>query len=304
MFSAAMLLSIAIAVLSLFASCTSKENAAQSSDATLTTPDAALSLDEQQGADSAADYDSTDLYIGFINTFTDSRELYTSLYYRSSEPENLSDQVDSTIYNQDEIIRRRLPMKIARKFFAMDGLDTVIVFNKAHQPIGEAKLVRAEYYDEAVAAEYVAVFDGKVNFREPAYCVTRHKLNMSNNFSTEQFNDDNLAKILLTKAGKDTTLQWVHKHCRVMPANVIYSNLSSETESIITEYANGNVTILADLKNDYHFDDLLPLPFSRNNKPLMLISASVPETDMFWSYLAMFEKGEYKALSRGRVKLE
>jgi len=73
------------------------------------------------------------LYVGEVDTFNETNELYTPVYYHDHLEveglyETLSKQTDSLVYEDIERRRSRIPVIIARNHFNLSGLDTLSVY--------------------------------------------------------------------------------------------------------------------------------------------------------------------------------
>jgi hypothetical protein len=64
---------------------------------------------------------------------------------------------------------------------------------------------------------------------------------------------------------------------------------------------NNQVRILNEEVDNYQYLNILPVPINMNGKPLMLISAGYPSSDVIWDYLAGFNGERYEAVDYNRV---
>jgi hypothetical protein len=76
---------------------------------------------------------------------------------------------------------------------------------------------------------------------------------------------------------------------------------SDEGVSYLTSLENNEVDILNQQLNDYHYLNILPLPIHMNDKPLLLISAGYPSSDILWDYLAAFDGATYEPIDYNRI---
>jgi hypothetical protein len=231
--------------------------------------------------------------------------VYTNLYFKEGVPQDFTATFDSIIVDNGEIKRQRVA-ETSFQPFVLTGLQNITVYNDRHQKVAEAKLVRIELFEDILSSEYVAVYKATSFYWSSEmsyYCMNKIPSDYIKNFSHIAYQDPLLVKSLLVKAGKDTTLSWISTHYKVMPGNIIYSVMSCENESMLLESSNDQVKILNEIKDDEHFDSLLPLPFTTGGKPAMLINVSVPETDIFYNYLAEYKDGIYIAANRSRITL-
>ena len=100
------------------------------------------------------------------------------------------------------------------------------------------------------------------------------------------------------------------RHYRIAEHETTYSVISSysmdtnEMQSYLTSFENNKVRILNQELDNFHFLNILPLPVHMNGKPLLLISAGYPSSDVLWDYLAGFDGKRYEAIEYNRVHLK
>jgi hypothetical protein len=292
---------ILLTTILLIISCGKKENTTAISTDTLKTQSQATQTITFPPDDPSLD---STTYIGDANYFTETDEVYITLFYKPGLPKEYEAPVDSTIFDDGETKRQRVT-KTAWNAFVLTGLKNIIIYNDGHQKEADAKLVRIELYDDLISSQYVAVYKAPSlhwNNEMIYYGVSENAVSANKDFSHTEYHDPQLAKELLLKVNKDTALTWISTHYKVMPANVTYTVMSCENESMILESKNEDVKILNDVKDDDHFDSLFPLPFVVGGKPAMLINASMPETDLSWNYLAEYKDGSYSQALYSRIK--
>ena len=110
--------------------------------------------------------DST-FYIGYVDYFPETREFYTALFHREGheypDEDLLESKLDSVIISDDDWGRERLPMNEARRMLRLSGLDTLTVFNRAHEQICRCPLTRVEYLWNGLESYFIAVFKSDLN---------------------------------------------------------------------------------------------------------------------------------------------
>ncbi len=267
--------------------------------------------------DFAQSQDSS-FYIGYVDYFPETKEFYTNLYYKKGheypDEELLESKLDSVIVLEDDWGRERLPMEEAKKLLVLSGLDTVFIYNRQNHLVCTAALTRVEYLWNGLESFFVGVFKSDSKFlqqTEELYGVSAgHSNLMRSSFASEEIHDEGLNKTLIEKLHLDPALEWDMRHFRMKPENRIYSVLSfysmdsNEGQSYLTSYENNDVKILNREINNYHFLNILPLPIEVNGKPLLLISAGYPSSDVLWDFLAGFDGTGYQAIDYNRIDPE
>jgi hypothetical protein len=250
--------------------------------------------------------DPTSIYIGFISHFADTKEFYVGLSFLDPtvDSEELRAMADSLVMKNDVVQRDAFPMKMAKGYFRLSGLDELNVYNDDHKHIGAVRLKRIEYFSAEIEAQFIAVFDAKhldVSDDLLHYAVTSRK-QVVPGFKRIAENHPEVEKIIFESLKHDTTQTWTFWHTRIMPDNIVYTISTSDNASFITEYSNGKLAVLKDVYEDQFYTHLFPLPLYDNGKPLILISEAVRDSDHMWDYLARYNGQEYEGVSYNRIK--
>lgn len=257
-------------------------------------------------------------YIGYVDYFPETREFYTALFYRDGheypDEDLLESKLDSVIRWDEDLVRERLPMKEARKMLLLTGLDSLSVFNRRHELICRCPLTRVEYLWNGFESYFIAVFssNGKAfEQTEELYGISGHfPLKDRTLFSAEEVTDMVYHEFVKRKLQISKEVQWDMRHYRILPSETIYSIISSnalETDQITSYLAlseGSDVRILNEELNNFHFLNILPVPVHMNGKPLLLISAGYPSSDVLWDYLAGFDGVRYEAIDYNRIHLK
>lgn len=262
-------------------------------------------------------FDST-FYIGYVDYFPDTKEFYTALYYKDGheypDEELLESKLDSVISFDEDWGRERLPMEEARKLLVLSGLDTLSIFNRSHQMISKSPLSRVEYLWNGIESYFIAVYksDGTLTAQtEELYGISSHCDELIGTaFMTEEVSDQKLNDYLIQKLKISRLVDWDMRHYRIAPPSSTYSIISSysmesnEAFSYLTTMESDEVSVLNEEVNNFHFLNILPIPIRINGKPLLLISAGYPSSDVIWDYLAAFNGRAYDAVDFNRVNLK
>lgn len=257
-------------------------------------------------------FDST-FYIGYVDYFPETQEFYTALFYKEGheypDEDLLEAKLDSVIVLDDDWGRERLPMEEARRILVLSGLDTLSVYNRRHENICHCPLTRVEYLWNGLESYFVAVFrhdDESFEQTEELYGISAD-FSKYNGSRAAEITDGDMDQYLATKLNLKKAVDWNMRHYRVSPpANIFsiasyYSMESNEGMSYLTVAEKDSVRVLNMEVNNFHYLNILPLPVALNGKPLMLVSAGYPSSDVIWDYLAFFDNGAYQPVEYNRV---
>lgn len=263
-------------------------------------------------SDEDALFDST-IYVGYVDYFPETREFYTAVFFRDGheypDEDLMESKLDSVILFDDDWGRERLPMEEARRMLVLSGLDTLSVFNRRHERICECPLKRVEFLWNGVESYFIAVFgyeNESFTQTEELYGVSS-PLEMNNPSPAEEIRDAKLDRYMRKKLKIGSTIDCDMRHYRLSSSEQIFSVVSSysvatnESNAYLTLLENDSVRVLNHELNSFHFLNILPLPVSFNGKPLLLISAGYPSSDVLWDYLAAFDSAMYQPVEYNRV---
>lgn len=271
---------------------------------------------ENTDLQTAATFDST-FYIGYVDYFPETREFYTALFYQEGheypDEDLLESKLDSAIVFDEDWGRERLPLDEASKMLVLAGLDTLAIYNRKHESICRCPLTRVEYLWNGLESYFIAVFQSDGTFpgqTEELYGISADfpRGNLTA-ISAQEITNSKLDHALLKRLNLSKVLPWEMRHYKISPADNMFSIVSSYSmdtnlsQSYLTISENDTSLILNEEINNYHYLNILPVPVAMNGKPLVLISAGYPSSDVLWDYLAGFDGSRYEAIPFNRIHL-
>ena len=255
-------------------------------------------------------FDSVDFnsYVGFINRycFQKTDEFFVDLYFKQDDiDENdftrIASSGDSTIYKDDEYHRSRIPLKIAIHEFDFRGLKTLSLFDENNRFLTKAHFLRVEYLDQNIAPVFTAVYKAdKTSLTDKAvYCIG----NLKDRIVTDKyisFDDTCLTNEIAQKLSytHEYTLDGKHYHAK---DNISISVINFDTTVVIVEKKNNSYDCLYQSKVSENMLDIVFVPLIRNSRPLILTKSIVPDTDVEWSDLLIFDGKRYQTSDRQRI---
>ena len=272
--------------------------------------DAELRSASRAGEDAFLD---SSFYIGYVDYFPETHEFYTALFFRDGheypDEDLLAARLDSVIVYDDDWGRERLPIEEARNILVLSGLDSLAVYNRDHELICRCPLSRVEYLWNGLENYFIAVFkhaDKNFEQTEELYGIGSAYV-ASGKTSAIEFGDASYDLFLKKKLKLSPSLEWQMRHYRLSsPDRTLslasaYSMESSEAQSYLILKQGDDVRVLNEEINNFHYLNILPLPLSVNDQPLLLISAGYPSRDVLWDYLAAFQDSTYQPLEYNRI---
>lgn len=256
-------------------------------------------------------FDSTDVdsYVGFVNSyhFQKTEEFYVELYFKQTNIEEdeylrISGSGDSTIFKDDENHRTRIPLKIASQEFDFRGLETLSLFDASNRFLTKAHFVRVEYLNQNISPVFTAVYkaDNPKLTDKAIYCVgnLRDKI-VADNYTS--FDDSSLTKEIEQKLGLTHEYSLDGKHYRVKDNSSI-SVINLDTTVVIVEKKKESFSCLYQSKMAENIFDVIFVPIMRKSRPIILTKSVVPDTDVEWNYLLIFDGKQYQPTDRQRIK--
>lgn len=261
-------------------------------------------------------FDST-FFVGYVDYFPETREFYTAVFYREGyeypDEDLLQSKLDSVIMFDEDWGRERLPLAEAQKFLVLSGLDTLAIYNRKHEQICRCPLTRVEYLWNGLESYFIAVFKSDGNFKvqtEELYGISGDfPMKHFAPFAAEEYADNNLNLQIMKRLNLSRSNAWDMRHYRISPPGSTFSIASSyEMESngsqsyLIFSEKDGTY-IMNEEKDNYHYLNILPVPVHQHGRPLLLISAGYPSSDVLWDYLAAFDGSRYEVVDFNRMHL-
>ena len=256
-------------------------------------------------------FDST-FFIGYVDYFPETEEFYTSLFYKEGyeypDEDLLESKLDSVIVFDDDWGRERLPMEEARRLLVLSGLDTLSVFNRRHERVCQCPLTRVEYLWNGMESYFIAVFkseNGSFEQTEELYGISA-RFKGYNGSPAAEIVDSKMDESLKKELDLNRALDWEMRHYRVSSDRIFsiasaYAMASNEAMSYLAVRENDALNVLNTEVDNFHYLNILPIPVNVNGKPLLLISAGYPSSDVLWDYLAAFDSTTYQPLEYNRV---
>ena len=257
-------------------------------------------------------------YVGYVDYFPETGEFYTALFHREGheypDEDLLESRLDSVIISDEDWGRERLPMDEARRMLMLSGLDTLAVFNRKHEQVCRCPLTRVEYLWNGMESYFIAVFKSDLKSfeqTEELYGISGYfPLEDRILFSAQELTDEKYNAQLMTKLRFTRQVEWDMRHYRIEPHGSTYSVMSSyspettEVASYLAIQENDSVSLLNEEFNNFQYLNILPVPIHMNGRPLLLISAGYPSSDVLWDYLAGFDGTRYEAIDYNRIHIK
>ena len=247
-------------------------------------------------------------YIGLIYNFyyNCKDESYIGLY-SSKENNDLEDfnklveTGDSTIYEDDENKRIRIPIEIAKKNFILTGLEPLYIYDLNHKLVKIAHIKRIEYLDQAITSQFIAVFDSKgLSKNESYYCVGNKQLN-NNIIQYRLYLDSYLTSKIVTHIKIDETKPYECKHYKTKSDSTTFSILNSDTLAYIIESSPNNISVLFKSSYNENIGKTIFLPTLVNKKPVILVECYLPDSDVFWETVFIYDGNRYVNSDHQRI---
>ncbi|MDP4271070.1 MAG: hypothetical protein Q8909_13240 [Bacteroidota bacterium] len=289
---------ILLIIIVLFGSCASKQTKAR----------------EEQSMPSAGnislfDSNDADSYVGFVYRyyFQKTDEFYVELYFKQGEVDEdeyskIAGSVDSTIFKDEENRRSRVPLKVAYQQFDFRGMETLSLFDKNNTFLTQAHFVRVEYLDQNISPVFTAVYkaDNPRLTEKALYCVG----NLKDKFVTENYisnQDSALTQEIEQKLGYTHRYTLEGKHF-LTKDNRSISALNIDSTAVIVEKKHEQLDCLYKSKVSENIFDIVFVPIIRNSRPVILTKKVVPDTDVVWDDLLIFDGKQYQSSVRQRIK--
>jgi hypothetical protein len=243
-------------------------------------------------------------YIGYIRKFDDNNSFYTDLYFVDNFNYDLYNEIskmgDQVIFQGDENKRTRMEINRVGQYFNLTGLKNVDIYSKENVKLTSARLSHIEYVEDVLESRFVAVFKvDDPSISDPLFCVG----NSIKDFTKIDFtsHDDEKLKLELIELLKlDSQHIWNIQHYK-LDTHTIYSTVSTDTTAYIIETMNNTHTTLYKSKSSEAINGLDLISKKINGRPILLTESGLPETDMMWTSVLIFNGTDYEASRDHRI---
>lgn len=241
-------------------------------------------------------------FVGHVNKFKEDNLFYTTLYFAEEINADLYAKVSAqgqVVYQDDELKRTKFESGKVAQYFDMRGLHEVDIYNQRNEKLTSGRLSHIEYIEDLLEGKFVAVFvPENVNIPEPSFCIT--KGSDLDRIAYTQFDDNDLRTRLVDLLQLDNDYIWSLVNYRLGDKTI--SVISADTTANIVE-SNGNTFhVLYKSKTSEIINDLTFISAQINGQYLILTNSGVPETDMMWSSLLLFNGKEYEVSTSQRLQ--
>ena len=254
-------------------------------------------------------FDSNDnnTYIGFVNKFyfqkTD--EFYIELYAKKNDInfEKIAKLADSVIYKDDENKRSRIPLSIVSKEFDFSGIKELTLFDEKHNELTKAHFIRVELIEGNISSYIAAVY--KTNkpkvLDRAVYCIGNLKVNLTKVHYT-QFEDSLMTNEIANKLHltHNYNLESKNYQDNIKKTTITVINLDSTAQ--IIEKSNSEYNCIYKSTEREHIFELIFIPLTRNSKPILLTKSVVPDTDVEWNSVLVYDGKKYEITEKQRIK--
>lgn len=243
-------------------------------------------------------------YVGYVGKFEDNGLIYTDLYFVDNFDYDLYDEITKlgtqTIFKDEETQRTRLEVEKVRKYFNLTGLTDIDIYNKENIKLTTGRLSHIEYVEDMIESRFVAVFQvDNPDIFDPLFCVGNSNEDLTKiDFSSH--NDEKLKSELIDLLKLNTDHIWRIEHYKLSD-QTIYSALSADTTAYIIETLNNEHKTLYKSRSSETINSLNVISKKINGRPIILMECAMPETDMMWNSVLIFNGTDYELSKNHRI---
>lgn len=245
-------------------------------------------------------------YIGYIQKFEDNRSFYTDLHFVEGFNYDLFNDIarmsDKVIFKDQETTRIEIDVKKAGQFFNLTGFNTITIYNRDNQPLTTGRFSHIEYVEDQIESKFVAVFDvANPDISDHLFCIG----NMRGELSPIKFSyheDEKVNSDLINYLELNTENLWGITHYQ-LDDQPTYSTVSADTTAYIVDTAGKTYQTVYKSKFSELISQLTIISKKINGRHVLLTISGMPETDMGWSSLLVFNGMEYEVRDDHRIKV-
>lgn len=242
-------------------------------------------------------------YIGYIGKFEDNNSFYTDLYFVDNFNYDLYDEVtksgDQIIFKDEEIQRTKMEIDKVGQYFNMTGLNTIDIYNSNNQKLTTGQLSHIEYVEDMIESRFVAVFQvDNPHISDPLFCIGNSDDDLTKiDFSS--YEDQKLKSDLNDFLKLNTDHIWSIGHYRL--DNQVISIVSADTTTYIIETKDNSHKTLYKSKSNEAIHGLTAISKKINGRQILLAECGMPESDMMWTSVLIFNGTQYEPRRDHRI---
>lgn len=243
-------------------------------------------------------------YVGYIGKFEDNGSFYTDLYFVDNFNYDLYNEItklgDQSIFKDEETQRTRIEIEKAGQYFNLTGLTDIDIYNRENIKLTTGRLSHIEYVEDMIESSFVAVFQvDDLNIFEPLFCIGNSTDDLTKiDFSSHK--DEKLKSELIDLLKLNIDHIWRIEHYKLSD-QTIYSTLSADTTAYIIETINNEHKTLYKSKSSETINSLNVISKKINGRPILLTDCAMPETDMMWNSVLIFNGTDYEPSKNHRI---
>ena len=273
--------------------------AAQESQSTIESPlDTAFTMTE-----SLSKPPDSVIYIGYVGKFDD-RIFYTDLYFVDDFDHADYDKIkmmgDKVMYEGVDLKRTRIPLEKGGKYFVLEGLSQISIYNRNNKKVANGTFSHIELVEDMIEDQFVAAFEvDNPLASDYLFCVGYRELEPLTN---SEFYDAQLTSDVRQLLNLDSSSVWQFNSYRIEGSGESYTIISADTTGYIVEAIHGEFKTVYKSKYNEAISSLAILSRKINGKPVLLMRTGMPETDITWTSLLVWNGKEYEPMERSRIK--
>lgn len=256
------------------------------------------------------------VYVGVLQKFYDGDDYYLSLNFKPSVPnsfyntfhDNIEDYTGELILKTEDYQRYQIHDSIAKKYFDVSRLDTLIVLDDNQKKIDVLHRKYYEYYSNQIESEVIATYQ-KTNriYKDKDYiCMSKNNLALK---ETQGFKKDTLYMVKTIEENSFNP-SYIRAHYNMIRDKDTISFLSFETynkeiqEHKACFYLLKNKTPIDSIINDYAISKMIPVPLALKSENLYIAYEFIPDSGVFWTSLVGidFENDKLKHYKNNRLR--
>lgn len=243
-------------------------------------------------------------FIGYIQKLEDNGLFYTDLYFVDNFNYDLYDEIskmgDEVVYSSKETKRTKIEIQKAGQYFNLTGLQEITIYNKDNLKLTTGRLSHIEYVEDLIENRFIAVFvvdDPSVH--KPLFSIGNMKSDLET-IDFSEYEDEKLTSELIDHLKINTNHISIIAHYK-LDNQVVYSTVSADTTAFIIETNGKTHRTLYKSKYSEIIDGMAMVSKIINGRQILLTESGMPETDMTWTSVLIFNGTEYETSKDHRI---
>jgi len=248
------------------------------------------------------------LYIDILRKFYDGDDYYINLYsigeFSEAANKEIIENNTGVVYQGIEEVRKKLDKVTVSKYFAVENIETLLVFNDYQEVEDTITLQYFEYYDVMIESSFIASYKGTQGLSNKIVISKSGFDNATKRKSPVFISDSAYQRLIILRNSFIPDLIYGSGYTTYKGDTIAFLSFSDYSKGKDCLYLLKNGIPTDSVINDYVIKKMIPVPIANKNEIFYISEVGIPETDNSWTILTGIELKSTRFLFYSRNRFE